>query len=183
LFVVAASLALAAMRYATPAWASVIVTATIFTLFVSIALAVCSRGERRSFWIGFAICGTGYLAVVTTPIAPEFVMRLATTRSVAFLRDEFHPPTDYQYTSGGNGFPLTGPVAPEPPLPLLPSQISKEYSYQSFTDFAYETVAWNFLLIGQCIWALILATLGGSLVRLIVSRGAGELQDRSPSRS
>lgn len=181
----AASLAAAAMRFATAAWASAVVTATVLTLLVSVALAISSRGERRSYWIGFAICGGGYLAGVTSItsfFAPEVVMRLATTRSVAFLRDEFHPPSSFKFTTGGP-FSTAGPVAPEPPLPLLPSQKSKSYSYQSFTDDSYETIAWNFLLIGQCIWAMILAALGGMLVRLIAGRGAGKSDDSSHSRS
>jgi len=53
LLFVASSLAAAAMRFATAAWASAIITVIVVTLLVSVALAVCSRGERRSSWIDF----------------------------------------------------------------------------------------------------------------------------------
>jgi hypothetical protein len=156
LFVVAASLALAAMRYATPAWASAIITATVFTLLLSTALAACTRGDRRSFWFGFAICGIGYFAVVMTPVAPEIKEQLATTRAVTFLRDSFHP---LENVASNQGYP------PSP------------------TTWEWDQMAVSFRLIGQCLWALILATLGGSLVRWIVLRGVGGLKNSSPSRS
>src|SRR5437868_8447080 len=97
LFVVAASLALAAMRYATSAWASGIVTLTVLLLIASVALAGCSGGVRRPFWVGFAICGIGYFALVMSPypLAPEILETLGTSRSVVFLRDKFHPAEDY----------------------------------------------------------------------------------------
>ena len=91
LLFVAVSLAAAAMRFATAAWASAVVTATVLTLLVSVALAASSRGERRSFWIGFAVCGAGYFGFITTPIASEYVERLATTKAVIFLCERIHP--------------------------------------------------------------------------------------------
>ena len=156
LFIVAASFALAAMRFATAAWASAIVTATVLTLLVSIALAVCTSGERRSFWIGFAICGNVYLLGVTESIkllAPEIVVNLATTRAVAFLRESFHPQRSY----------MDG-QSPKPLLPLLPSQESSQTTsdfYDRWSDGSYHVMAVNFDLIGQSIWALFSARSAG----------------------
>jgi hypothetical protein len=152
LFVVAASLALAAMRFATTAWASAVVTATMFMLFVSVALAVCSRGERRYFWIGFAICGTGYFAVAMTPF--QITEHLATSKAVIFLRDKFHP---YQYL---------------PPL-KNPGDASERATRDNLWSDHQERVA-NFRWIGESIWTWILGAIGGVLVRLIAGRGVGE---------
>jgi hypothetical protein len=161
LFVVAASVALAAMRFATAAWASVIVTATMLTLFASVALAVCRRGERRYFWIGFAICGTGYFVVAMTPF--QIVEHLATSKAVTFLRDKFHP---YQYL---------------PPL-KNPRDASEVATRDNLWRDHGERVA-NFRWIGECVWTLILGAIGGMLVRLIAGRRIEESGDRSWSRS
>jgi hypothetical protein len=163
--VVAASLALAAMRYSTSAWTTGVVTVTILLLIASTALAFSSRIDRRPFWIGFAVCGWAYLVVIgsTGFVAPEFALRLATTKSVEFLRDKFHPPEDFNEPQQRFRF--------APALPLLPSQVIKNtYSYQTDTDNDYPAVAWNFLLIGHCLWAIILATLGGVLARFAAGR-------------
>jgi hypothetical protein len=161
LFVVAASVALAAMRFATAAWVSVIVTATMLTLFVSVALAVCRRGERRYFWIGFAICGTGYFAVAMTPF--QFVEHLATSKAVTFLRDKFHP---YPYL---------------PPLKNPRDALERTTRDNLWRDYEERTA--NFRWIGECVWTLILATLGGMFVRSIAGRGAGKSGDPSLSGS
>lgn len=176
LFVFATSLALAAMRYATTAWASSVVTVTVLTLLASFVLAACRRGERRSFWIGIAICGTGYFVVVTSPylLAPEILRTLATSRAVALLRDNFHSPQGYpipidpgMYTAANPGRAMpAGPFYPVPPdAPLLPSQA---HSNDDTSDYA--TMTTNFLLIGQCIWTLIFAALGGMLARFAAGR-------------
>jgi hypothetical protein len=174
LFVVAASLALAAMRYANYAWASGVVTVTVLMLLASVTLAATCSGEVRLYWIGFAICGVGYLLFVTgfaNILAPELVMRLATTQSVAFLRDQFHSPSDYQYTEViPNGYSqMRQTVTPQPPKrPLLRSQVEKQLG--NWADESYQTMAESFLLIGHCIWALIIAALGGALARFAARR-------------
>ncbi len=163
--VVAVSFTLGAMRYATPAWTTGVVTFTILLLIASIALSITSRIDRRSFWIGFAVCGWAYLVVVGSAgvIAPEFALRLATTKSVEYLRDKFHPPDDF------NGPQQSFRFAPA--LPLLPSQVIKNtYGYQADTDKDYSAISWNLLLIGHCLWALIIASFGGVLARFAGGR-------------
>jgi hypothetical protein len=180
LSVAAMALALAAMRFANIAWASAVVTITILALLASMAVAAGRRGERRSFWIGFALCGSGYLAVITTSLDPELVLKLATTQSIAFLRDKFHPGSDFQSAPviGGGAFQvLVQPPAnsgaldePDAPLPLLKSQERSYFDpgsaalpFQYSED--YKAMVENFLLIGHCIWALIIAFVGGTLAR------------------
>ena len=183
IFIAAVSLASAAMRYSTAAWTTAVVTATLLLLLASIALAFSSRIDRRPFWIGFAVCGVAYLIVVgsTGFVAPEFVLRLATTKSVEFLRDKFHPPSDFvKYLPGGPPGTPGQRLFYAPALPLLPSQVIKNtYSYQSDTDESYSAIAWNFLLIGHCLWALILATLGGMLAQFAASRSSSQATSES----
>jgi hypothetical protein len=183
IFIVAASLALAAMRYSTAAWTTGVVTVTILLLLGSIMLAFSSRSDRRPFWIGFAVCGVAYLIVVgsTGFVAPEFVLRLATTKSVEFLRDKLHPPSDFvEYLPGGPPGSPRQRVFYSPALPLLPSQVIKNtYSYQSDTDERYGAIAWNFLLIGDCLWALLLGMFGGMLAQFAARRSRSQATSES----
>ena len=162
------------------------VTVTILTLLGSVSLALGRCGDRRAFWMGFAVCGVGYLAMVTTPFAPELVVKLATTQSIAFLRDTFHPPSDFQATSGfgggGGAFQIISQTPPNSaawgdqsaPVPLLTSQqhslLGQNSMVVSPISDDYQATAENFLLIGQCVWAWLLAALGGTLSRFAARR-------------
>jgi hypothetical protein len=153
LLFVAASVALAAMRSASAAWASSIVTATVLAMLASIALAIGSG--RRSFWIGFAVCGTGYFAVVMTPIPPQITDHLATSQAMRFLRDKFLPQPAYRMKN--------------PPTPT-----ASEYIAMSAEGEEWNSRATNFRWIGECIWTLILGALGGVLVRFVAGRRGRE---------
>jgi hypothetical protein len=97
-------------------------------------------------------------------------LKLATTQSIVFLRDRFHPHSDYeQFERAAAAANPYGAYTATPPLPLLPSQILK--NGDRYAEGGYEAMAINFLLIGQCLWALVLATLSGTLARFATSRG------------
>src|SRR5580704_15856229 len=63
LLIAAASIGLAAMRYATAAWSCAVASATVISVFGAAVLAWCIPRERRPFWIGFVIFSGGYLVV------------------------------------------------------------------------------------------------------------------------
>jgi hypothetical protein len=123
--VAAVAFGAAALRFATSGWARATVSSTILLLLFSIVLAAC----KRPFWVGFAICGIGYLLLMVAPFAAELRNFLITRESVWFLLEKLHPVSDY-------------PVGQ-----------------------TYDAVCEHFLLIGDCLWALILAALGGALAR------------------
>ena len=158
IFIVAASFALAAMRFVTAGWANAVVNITIFALLFSIVLAA----YRRPFWIGFAICGIGYLALVESHFAGDFVERLITTRTVYSLRDMFHPQQDY--------FP---PGFVEANRKGLGANFNRREVVDD-TD-RWQAMVTNFRLIGTCIWVLILATLGGMPARFAAGRPRGQV--------
>jgi hypothetical protein len=153
--VVAVAFVLAAMRSANSAWASAVVSITILWLVFSIVLAA----YKQPFWIGFAICGISYFVLVESRFASEFVDRLFTTRSAASLRDLFHPQADYfppgwmeanlKGSGGGNNF----------------NQIAVWNGNNKWQEMAE-----NFRLMGICLWALILAALGGLLAQFAARR-------------
>ncbi|HKD38429.1 MAG TPA: hypothetical protein VKB78_16560 [Pirellulales bacterium] len=123
--VVAVSFALAAMRSASLGWAIATVSVTVLLLLFSVVLAV----YRRPFWVGFAICGIGYLMLTVIPFTSKLHAFLITSQSVWFSLTKLHPPSNYP----------------------------------AGTD--YGRVTEHFLLIGDCLWALILAAIGGLLAR------------------
>ena len=88
--VVAVSFAMAAMRFATLGWAIATVSVTVLLLLFSVVLTV----YRRPFWVGFAICGIGYLMLTVAPFMSELRSFLITSESVWFLQEKLHPTTD-----------------------------------------------------------------------------------------
>jgi hypothetical protein len=90
---VAASLAFAAMKFATLGWAIATASVTVLLLLFSVVLAA----YRRPFWVGFAICGIGYLMLAEMPFMSALRSFLITSQSVWFLLERLHPVTDYQF--------------------------------------------------------------------------------------
>jgi hypothetical protein len=79
--VVVAMLVFAAIRLGFEAVAGVVTFVTCGILLLAIVGAVCRHGARRAAWLGFALFGAGYLAVVYVlgPEAPEFPTAALTT--------------------------------------------------------------------------------------------------------
>jgi hypothetical protein len=136
LVIVAASLASAAMKFATSGWAIATVSFTVLLLLFSVVLAA----YRRPFWVGFAICGIGYLMLTVMPFMSELRSFLITSELVWFLQQKIHPEAG-----------------------------------------AYSNIPEHLRLIGDCLWTLILATLGGLLAQFAAGslNGAAKAPDRS----
>lgn len=56
-----------ALIYATTFWAVLAYTLCVILLFSAILLAVAASGRSRFFWLGFALFGWGYFAVLHSP--------------------------------------------------------------------------------------------------------------------
>lgn len=61
-------IACVALMYATPFWAALAFSVTILLLLAAFVLASAAKGQQRMFWVGFAVCGWGYLAVLHSPL-------------------------------------------------------------------------------------------------------------------
>ena len=72
----------AALTEANDSWDSGVFTLTLTVLLVSVLLAVHRSEARRAFWIGFALMGSGYLAL---SLVPSIESRLMTTKGLAYL--------------------------------------------------------------------------------------------------
>ena len=65
--VLACGLGLAALRNASPTWAGSILLLTLGLLAVAVIGVVHRREERRAWWLGFALFGWGFAALVLAP--------------------------------------------------------------------------------------------------------------------
>jgi hypothetical protein len=77
--VLAVALGLAVLRYASQTSASIVYLVTCSALFLSTVGALCASGVDRTWWIGFAVFGWGYMSLV-------FGFFLPTTYDVPRLR-------------------------------------------------------------------------------------------------
>jgi len=72
----------AALRESNETWDCIIFSATLGVLSISTLFAVHRTGQRRAFWLGFALIGSAYLAFC---LVPSIEPRLITTRALAYL--------------------------------------------------------------------------------------------------
>jgi hypothetical protein len=55
------ALSLAGLRHEGTSWTRLLFMGVFFTMIVSILFAVYRKGDRRAFWLGFALVGWGFL--------------------------------------------------------------------------------------------------------------------------
>jgi hypothetical protein len=72
----------AALRESNDFWDNGLFTLTLGVLLVSILQAVHRSEAKRAFWVGFALFGSGYLAL---SLIPSIEPRLMTTKGLAYL--------------------------------------------------------------------------------------------------
>jgi hypothetical protein len=72
----------AALRASNDLWDSGLFSLTLTVLLISILLAIHRSEAQRSFWIGFALFGGGYLVL---SLVPSIESRLVSTRALAYL--------------------------------------------------------------------------------------------------
>jgi hypothetical protein len=72
----------AALREADELWDSWLFYLTLVLLLVAVLLAALRTGDRRAFWIGFALFGWGYLSL---SLIPSTEPRLITTKALSYL--------------------------------------------------------------------------------------------------
>jgi hypothetical protein len=136
-----------ALLNASPIWVTVVCSATVLTFLTALLALACGPSPRRAFWIGLAIFGLGYLVLTQTPFgeshnsllpthaALETLYYQAVAREVSAGSRTFHVP---------DGGTVMGP--PRPQFVMLPLKT------------CYDR-------IGHCLWAWLLALIGGFVAR------------------
>ena len=182
--VVFLAVGLAALRGATEGWDSGVFGLTLLVLLGSVLLAAHRDGPRRAYWLGFALFGWAYLALLEVPsIAP----RLPTTHALAYL-DSFVPGRSSPFTFRLTGFlPGTTTTTATSPGPgtlsvftasptLTPIPVNNARPFTNWELVTSRALGGpggsteHFLRIGHSLLAMILASLGAAASRSLYLR-------------
>jgi hypothetical protein len=180
-FVLAVAVALAAFRNANQGWAGVFYLLTWAVLSLSVVGAICRKGTKRAWWLGFALFGWGYLSLVFLPSDERMKQfRLPTTD----LLKRAHA---YLETSGGGlagarpgsseGTTMDGqrPIVTATTLEAVLS-VTFQFAgccWSSFGSGQPTPERDPFIQVGHCILAQLAAVLGGILAAVSFRSPAG----------
>ncbi len=166
--VLLAAVGLAALRNSSETWAGVMLLLTCGVLALAIVGVICRAESERAWWLGFALFGWGYLALVFWSWNNDGSPRLPTTVWLDMLAAKLHLPTDGMGGMGG-GMRSTGIV----PLGVIWG------TFGGFGGNATGTGTYGaYAQVGHCLWALLFAVLGGSLARFLFASPASRSETR-----
>lgn len=178
--VVAAAIAVAALRNADDYWAGGLLLGTSLFIGVATVGAVYHSGPRRAGRLGFAVFAGGYFALAFLGLSDQNLGKLPTTWLLTFVHQRVVPPQTFVYTltptaspgggqstfvvSGFNpqGNNLVGTAPPQPPIQaatkrwarLLPGAANLE----------------AFSIVGHCLFAVVSGLLGMVIARRYQAR-------------
>jgi hypothetical protein len=144
--VLIAALVLAALRHPGETWGGVFLLLTGAVLMLAVVGAVCRRGNERAWWLGFALFGWGYFALVFAPPQERLFGGLPTS---AVLRLLWPKLGGANVMGGAGGFQS---------VPLF-----VQFGGMGIASFPSDSY-WR---IGHCLWSLLAGLLGGTLARLL----------------
>lgn len=155
----------ASLLRATPVVASIACGSTLLLLFATIPLCVYRTGERRAFWLGFALFGLGYYVIACGPWQPpgtdlqvtRLRARLPTTKLLDWIYGKLPTKPAPPGRAGGGMFQISGGmgggmVGVPIRVPIVDSD-----------DFA---------LVGHALWSMVLALAGAAFTRGCQRSGA-----------
>ena len=162
----------AALRESNDLWESAVFTLTTSVLMVSILLAIHRTQPRRAFWLGFALCGSTYLAL---SLFPSIEPRLITTKVLAYLDSKVpgRSPAIMVYTnlvinSGIDGEQVQSAIFGADRNPIAMSSQGqgwiRDVTYGTFLG-GWGGTTENFMRIGHTLVALLAGWFGGYLSR------------------
>ncbi len=158
--VLIAAVGLAGLRNASALWAGTLLMLTCATLALAVVGAIYCRGPRQAWWLGFAIFGWGYLALLKCCSDPSVALHpLSVLLEIFGVRVILPPPRGIMGGSvGGPGFggAFGGPSGP-PPL-----------------------VDRSFAIVAQCLWTLAIATAGSILARIVFASARTDRAEETP---
>jgi hypothetical protein len=172
--VLACGLGLAALRNASPTWAGSMLLLTLGLLAVAVLGVVYRREERRAWWLGFALFGWGFAALVLAPwsrpealpstgLLDRLYVRVSPTKVVAL--ETYGPPSDGRL---GDSLVVSNDVPPH----AIPATAGP-----ADTVFLVGTVGIEaFRSIGHCLLTVLVASLGGGVARWFHATGGSTIR-------
>jgi hypothetical protein len=177
----------AALRESTDTWDSIIFSLVLGVLLISILLAIHRTGQRRAFWLGFALFGAAYLGF---SLVPSIEPRLITTKALAFLDSKVPdrtvliiPQALNDVASNQKEHTIVAPF--QGYVVQTRNQDGSRSSYVRFFGGGSGSTE-NFMRIGHSVLALIAAFVGGLISRHLHARNqerTSELSSPAEHRS
>jgi hypothetical protein len=174
-----------ALRWASPWWSIVLFYAGLTLIVSGILIALNRRGETRSFWAGFAICGILHMLLVFRPGLENGIPALhpgafVTTWASAYTYNLIKPqltvvpiPTDPAVLGtirgrwGGEYREIPSQPGPAPGMNTVghaPSFHSGEDGYfRGFGPGPFYIQQEDFIQVAHGLWTLLLAYVGGHI--------------------
>ena len=176
-FVVICGVAFAALKESSDWWERGTFTLTLLVLLTSVLLASHCTGERRGFWLGFALFGCVYLGL---SLIPPVESRLVTSPGFAYLYSKLPGQAPQSFVVTLTGGPNVLQPIQSDTLTLSNSNIQvtavAPTALTPLTVFKSNLVigsggsSENFVKIGHSLTALLLAWFGGILSRRLSRR-------------
>jgi hypothetical protein len=158
----------AALRESNETWDSGLFTLTHSVLLASTLLAIHRIDARRAFWIGFAVFGSGYLAL---SLVPSIKYRLVTTLALGLLDSKIAGRPRLIYTNDTSPTNEGNQLAPSSQGQVRGWQVARGRLLG-----VWRGTTENLLGIGHSLFALLAGWAGGLLSRRLwrTSRRAHE---------
>jgi hypothetical protein len=167
-----------ALLNANPWWVRGSWLATVGLLFVAVVQAIFRRGERRAFWTGFAIAGWLCIVAATNAFDGLRVVRQLPEQAMGALYARLPDALRMPYIEEQTGRPVDGGASLPPsvtsyrPSPEEPTSTGLVWLalQQQQPTFAPNPrhVGWEFFQsIGEAIWTLLVALVGGTIARWV----------------
>ncbi len=161
--VLVAAIGLAALRNASETWAGVMLLLTCGVLALAVVGVVCRAGSERAWWLGFALFGWGYLALAfwswhdaSAPKLPTLAWLEMLSTKVGLTPEGF-----------GQGSGMGGMGGGMRSVPILALCASRGGFGGAAVPAAGAATDGSYAQIGHCLWALLLAIVGGFLAKLL----------------
>jgi hypothetical protein len=106
--VLAAAVAIAALRNADDYWAGGLLLGTPLVLCIALIASRCGRERLRARRLGFAVMGGGYFALAFLGLTEANLARLPTSWLLRFVHERVAPPQSFAYTFTATASPGGG---------------------------------------------------------------------------
>jgi hypothetical protein len=153
---------IAALRSASPLWASALFTLTLGILATAVLGALFADRRRRPFWTGLAVFGWGYMALAFGPwLATEVRPHLTTSTILDLLSTAVQSPVAPTYTVTKT---VTPPSTPIRALTFPGGSDGYSVTYTTIRPPG-RLVRPSFQRVGHSLFGLLAALLGGVIAR------------------
>ncbi len=157
---------LAALRFATDWWASVVFTSTLLALALAATYAAQRRGPRRAFWSAFVAFGVAYMVLAFGPWCETAIRpRLATSKLLDTLFPLLHPTADTAvlHPSTDTAVRVWDAATGKPVRGVSFSPDGRVVGWNRKAASPQGPAHGHFQDIGHSLWALLLAAIGGTV--------------------